>query len=53
MPEPGEYVAFGAAAQAAWMLSGERPRWEIAIAARPDRTTQPVIREQYAAHRAG
>jgi xylulokinase len=52
VPEPGEYVAFGAAAQAAWLLTGERPRWQIAIASRPDRTTQPIIREQYAAHRA-
>ena len=53
VPEPGEYVALGAAAQAAWMLSGERPQWPVAISARPEHTTQPVIREQYAAHRVG
>lgn len=27
VPEPGEYVAAGAAHQAAWVLTGERPDW--------------------------
>jgi xylulokinase len=52
VPEPGEYVAFGAAAQAAWMLTGDRPEWELAIAMRPDADPQPVIRRQYLAHAA-
>jgi xylulokinase len=52
VPAPGEYVAFGAAAQAAWMLTGARPDWELAIAVRPEASTQSVIREQYAARRA-
>jgi xylulokinase len=29
VPEPGEYVATGAAAQAAWVLTGTRPTWEL------------------------
>jgi xylulokinase len=27
VPEPGEYVADGAARQAAWVLTGARPSW--------------------------
>ncbi|MFB7251515.1 xylulokinase [Microbacterium sp. NPDC056234] len=27
VPEPGEYVALGAAVQAAWALTGDRPSW--------------------------
>ena len=53
VPEPGEYVALGAAAQAAWMLTGERPEWELAIAARPVAETHPEIRRQYLARRVG
>ncbi|GAA2239052.1 xylulokinase [Herbiconiux moechotypicola] len=50
VPAPGEYVADGAATQAAWVLSGERPSWPVTVvaASRPD--PQPVIRRQYAAH---
>jgi xylulokinase len=29
VPEPGEYVAAGAAAQAAWVLTGTRPAWQV------------------------
>ena len=29
VPEPGEYVALGAARQAAWALTGELPNWNI------------------------
>jgi len=53
VPAPGEYVADGAARQAAWVLSGrdEPPAWSTGrteeYAARP----APVIREQYAAVR--
>jgi xylulokinase len=52
VPQPGEYVALGAAAQAAWALSGSRPEWPVAIAAEPAPDTHPGIRAAYAAHRA-
>ena len=52
IPTPGEYVAAGAAAQAAWVLSGERPAWPLSIVAEPAVDFRPVIREQYRAHRA-
>jgi xylulokinase len=54
VPEPGEYVADGAARQAAWALSGSAapPRWtataEPQVYAEP---AQPHIRERYAAVR--
>ncbi|OCG73604.1 FGGY family carbohydrate kinase [Microbacterium sediminis] len=50
-PEPGEYVALGAAAQAAWALTGQRPAWPVALLAEPVGDPRPVIREQYAARR--
>ncbi len=49
VPEPGEYVALGAAVQAAWVAQGSRPTWEIPLAASPIPDHRPVIREQYAA----
>ncbi|WP_440708319.1 xylulokinase [Herbiconiux sp. YIM B11900] len=49
VPQPGEYVADGAATQAGWALSGERPAWPISLAAEPTPDHRPVIREQYAA----
>jgi xylulokinase len=52
VPEPGEYVAAGAAAQAAWVLTGERPAWPIAVHAEPAVDFRAVIREQYRAHAA-
>ncbi|MCI4656394.1 xylulokinase [Cryobacterium zhongshanensis] len=51
IPAPGEYVADGAAVQAAWTLTGARPDWRISIAAAPETDFRPVIRSQYAAHR--
>lgn len=48
VPEPGEYVAGGAAVQAAWALTGERPRWTVPLAATPRPDHRPVIRAQYA-----
>ncbi|MGO4689760.1 xylulokinase [Glaciibacter sp. 2TAF33] len=51
VPAPGEYVADGAAAQAAWALSGARPSWALSIAARPAPDFRPLIRRQYAARR--
>ena len=50
VPSPGEYVALGAAAQAAWVLSGERPVWDLPMAATPRSDYRSVIRQQYAAH---
>jgi len=50
VPEPGEYVAAGAAVQAAWALTGECPAWPVAIAAAHEADPIPAIREQYAAH---
>ena len=48
VPEPAEYVAFGAAVQAAWALSGSRPQWTVEQTASPAPDYRPVIREQYA-----
>jgi xylulokinase len=53
VPAPGEYVADGAAVQAAWSLTGTRPQWRISLAAaEPGTDFRPIIRAQYAAHRA-
>lgn len=35
VPEPGEYVAMGAARQAAWVLTGDLPSWPVATMATP------------------
>jgi len=54
VPEPGEYVADGAARQAAWVLAGsaEPPSWPASgPRARYEAEPQPVIRDQYAAVR--
>jgi xylulokinase len=48
VPAPGEYVADGAAAQAAWVLAGERPLWPLQIASELAPDHRPVIRDQYA-----
>lgn len=47
LPEPGEYVALGAARQAAWALSGDEapPTWEVA-SGKPE---APVMGEDEAA----
>ncbi|MFJ7288022.1 xylulokinase [Curtobacterium sp. NPDC098951] len=48
VPEPGEYVAAGAAKQAAWVLTGTLPAWDTAttvVAADP----HPEVLEQYRA----
>jgi xylulokinase len=49
VPVPGEYVAAGAAVQAAWALTGSRPAWPVALSSAPEPDYRPVIREQYAA----
>jgi xylulokinase len=52
IPAPGEYVADGAAVQAAWALTGSHPHWPLTIAAQPAPDFHPVIREQYARYAA-
>ncbi|MFF1877265.1 FGGY family carbohydrate kinase [Leifsonia sp. NPDC058230] len=49
VPSPGEYVAGGAAVQAAWALTGTRPAWPLPLAAELAPDVQPHIRAQYAA----
>ena len=49
IPEPAEYVALGAAVQAAWALTGARPSWPVETVAAPAPDHRPVIREQYRA----
>lgn len=49
IPSPGEYVARGAAVQAAWALTGERPQWEVALDNTPEPDFRPAIAEQYKA----
>jgi len=49
VPEPGEYVAAGAARQAGWALTGSLPDWSTPIAAELASNFAPVIREQYRA----
>lgn len=49
VPAPQEYVALGAAAQAAWALTGERPAWGAGEADAVSQTPVPGIREQYIA----
>jgi xylulokinase len=50
VPEPGEYVALGAARQAAWALSGAAtpPAWPAVARQRFEADATPVVREQYA-----
>jgi xylulokinase len=52
VPEPGEYVARGAAAQAAWAAGGERPEWTVPMSPTARRPRASIIRCQYAARSA-
>jgi xylulokinase len=52
IPVPGEYVADGAAAQAAWALTGRRPQWTLQVVDEPARDHRAVIRDQYARYAA-
>ena len=52
LPQPGEYVALGAAVQAAWALTDARPSWPVAVSAAPAQDTRALIREQYQARAA-
>ncbi|MDH2445507.1 xylulokinase [Amnibacterium sp. CER49] len=49
VPAPGEYVAGGAALQAAWALGGTRPDWPIDVVAEPTPDPHPGILEAYRA----
>jgi xylulokinase len=58
IPQPGEYVADGAARQAAWVLASaaagagvDAPEWSTTIAKTLDADPQPAVREQYSAVR--
>jgi xylulokinase len=53
VPEPGEYVADGAARQAAWVLSGDSapPHWAAAETTTFEADPTPAVRERYAAVR--
>jgi xylulokinase len=53
VPRPGEYVADGAARQAAWVLAGgsEPPVWVASGTSTYDAVPVPGIRERYAAAR--
>jgi len=53
VPEPGEYVADGAARQAAWVLAGgdQPPVWSAGRSQEYGGAAVPHVREQYAAAR--
>ncbi|WP_067185714.1 xylulokinase [Microtetraspora niveoalba] len=50
VPEPGEYVADGAARQAAWLFAGgaEPPEWTAGEPVRHEAAATPGLRERYA-----
>ncbi|MGU3294141.1 xylulokinase [Williamsia sp. M5A3_1d] len=54
VPEPGEYVADGAARQAAWALTGADtpPRWALSATERFEADPQPAILSRYRAAQA-
>jgi xylulokinase len=47
VPSPGEYVADGAARQAAWVLTGRRPEWPVDLVASPASDPHPEILAAY------
>ncbi|WP_029149286.1 xylulokinase [Microbacterium indicum] len=49
VPDPGEYVARGAAIQAAWALAGERPDWTLDLLAEIPADPRPEVLAQYTA----
>jgi xylulokinase len=53
VPEPCEYVADGAARQAAWVLAhaAAPPHWQATLARRYEADPQPHVRQRYAAVR--
>ena len=50
VPEAGEYVAMGAAVQAAWASSGSGPEWVVAARAEPAPNPHRWIRAASASH---
>jgi xylulokinase len=48
VPDPGEYVADGAARQAAWTLTGAPPEWHTSDTETFDAPTVPAVRARYA-----
>lgn len=51
VPEPGEYVAMGAARQATWALTGALPDWVLGEPRVFEAAPRPEIRQQYEAVR--
>ena len=49
VPPPAEYVALGAARQAAWVLTGELPQWELAGSETYEAEPTPEVMERYRA----
>jgi xylulokinase len=49
VPNLGEYVADGAARQAAWALTGANPSWEVSMLAKINSEPRPEILAQYRA----
>ncbi len=47
VPQPAEYVAIGAAVQAAWAITAHRPNWPISVSAAPAPDFQPAIVAAY------
>ena len=49
VPTPAEYVALGAARQAAWVLSGQEspPSWSVGVTTTYDAAATPQVLEQY------
>lgn len=47
VPEPGEYVARGAAYQAAWTLLGRPPQWPAPPATRLPAAPEPTVYQQF------
>ncbi|KAA9149797.1 xylulokinase [Microbacterium lushaniae] len=47
VPAPGEYVALGAARQAAWSLTGTRPSWPLALERAAASDPRPDVRAAY------
>ena len=53
VPQPGEYVARGAARQAAWVLAGsaEPPQWPLVDVVETEAAPTPFVRSRYASVR--
>ncbi|AOT02309.1 xylulokinase [Arthrobacter sp. U41] len=47
VPSQGEYVARGAAVQAAWVLAGSRPDWPVPVDAAPEPDYRGIISRNY------